>query len=74
MEGDIIEVTWGEEHYKVSDFNGYRVGPFKVTTRIQKGETADQAWDRANKILEDHSLSMFLAKRNGYMERYANRG
>jgi hypothetical protein len=74
MTGDTITVTWGEEHYQVTQYNGFRLGPFTVTVTVQPGETDEAAWARANTLLDKHVETMFIAKRNGYAERWANRG
>lgn len=73
MTGDTITVTWGEEHYQVTQYNGYRVGPFTITVTVQPNETDDAAIKRAWAILEQHAKDMFIAKRNGFAERWLAR-
>lgn len=74
MTGDQITVTWGEEHYQVTQYNGFRVGPFSVTVTVQLGESDDAAFKRGWDLLEKHAMKVFQAKRNGFAERWLNRG
>lgn len=73
MPEETITVTWGEEHYQVTKYNGFRVGPFTYTTSVRVGETPEQAIKRAWDTLDTHANKLFVAKRNGYAERWAVR-
>lgn len=53
-EGEVVEVTWGEENFSPVQYNGFRVGPFKVATRVRPGETIAQAMQRVHREIDQH--------------------
>jgi hypothetical protein len=46
-EGEEVSYTWGSETLCPVRYNACTVGPFTVTTRVRKGESAAQALARA---------------------------
>jgi hypothetical protein len=76
--GQSVEVTWGEELFQPLQFNTFRVGPFRATTVVRKGESVAQAMlrmhvemDRVAREIRDKKTEEYVAalkKIGGFVE------
>lgn len=69
MKADTITVTWGAEDFHPVKYNGFIVGPFTYTTTVRDGETPEQAFKRANDVINALAEKAFLKKQRGFVER-----
>ena len=65
-EGDEVSVTFGEETFSPVQYNSFRIGPFFYKTRVHKGETPEQAFDRANAYVTRMAQRAFKEKMETY--------
>ena len=68
--GDLVEVTWGEQSFQPIPFNGIRVGPFKVATRVRKGETVAQAVARVHREMSAAVRGSFREQLGSFLVEY----
>lgn len=67
-------MTWGEELFTPVSYNSFRIGPFTMTTKVQPGETHEQAFERAWKALAAMARAQYQQKRDGYLQRLRDVG
>lgn len=65
-EGDEVTVTFGEELFAPVQFNSFRIGPYTYKTKVHKGETPEQAFDRANAYVTRMAKKEFISKMETY--------
>lgn len=68
---EVVEVTWGEELFQPVQFNSFRVGPFKVTTRVRKGETIPGAIERVHREITAAAAKVHAEKAEAYLKSLA---
>ena len=74
MAQDIVTVTWAEQGFQPIQFNGFRFGPFTLSTVVQEGETPTQAMDRAYRYLNDFAKKRYAEVLADYIARLADTG
>jgi hypothetical protein len=52
-EGTLVEVTWGQETFQAFQYTACGVGPFRISTMVQKGETIAQAMIRLHEQMTE---------------------
>lgn len=67
--GDTVDATVGKETFYPIKFNGFDVGPVRVTTKVREGETGDDAFLRARGSAEAMFLAEFDLKLRDYFKR-----
>lgn len=67
--GDTVDATIGKETFYPIKFNGFDVGPIRVTTTVREGETGDDAFLRARGSAEAMFLAEFDLKLRDYFKR-----
>ncbi len=68
-EGDQITVVFGEEKVCPRQYHVLTLGPFTCTTTVKKGETREQAIERAEAFLRKHAQASYRTKLADYQLR-----
>lgn len=61
----------GDELFQPVQYNGMRVGPFKATTTVKKGETVAEATLRLHRELASAAQKIYEEKLAAYLENLA---
>jgi hypothetical protein len=69
MKPKLITVTWGEEHFSIERFSGFRVGPISITVEVDPNQSVEAAIEQAHTTAEAAGNKIFLAKRNAFHAR-----
>ena len=65
---EVVEVTWGEELFQPVQYNSFRVGPFKASTIVRKGETVAKAMLRLHVEMMGAAHKIHDAEAEKYVE------
>ena len=71
-EGQVVEVTWGEELFQPVQYNSFRVGPFKVATTVRRGETIGDAMLRVHRQIAATATALHDEKAKVYLRSLAD--
>jgi hypothetical protein len=69
--GERVEATWGEEYFQPAKFTGVKVGPFKASTIVRRGETVAEALVRLHREMEKAAQEIFDVKSAIYLHNLA---
>lgn len=67
-EGQTVEVTIGDKLFQPIQYNGFRVGPFKASTIVRKGETVAKAMLRLHVEMMGAAHKIHDAEAEKYVE------
>jgi hypothetical protein len=73
-EGDTIRVTWGPEKFAPVAYHTLDVGPFVFETRIRKGESEAEAFQRAWQFLDRMGRDAYAKQMPAFLERVKQAG
>lgn len=65
--GQVVEVVWGEEAFSPVQYNTFRVGPFKASTAVRRGETIGQACVRLHRELDEAARKVSIEKGRAFL-------
>jgi hypothetical protein len=66
---DSIEVVWGPQKFAPISFHSFDVGPLTMRTTIRKGETPEQAFERAYSFLASQGRRVYEQELKLFLER-----
>jgi GTP cyclohydrolase III len=69
MSDEYVEVTWGGETFTPISYHTFKVGPFTMRTKVQHGETPEQAMMRAWTALNNVARSTFQKEKAEFLNR-----
>lgn len=71
---DVITVTFPEQSFSPVQFHSCRLGPYYFRTTVKKGETPEQAMERAQKFVDAHARKQWPIVMKEYLERMRELG
>ncbi len=69
MVGDRVTVTFGAQKFSPVQYHVLDIGPFSMETTVQKGETDEQAMERAYRSLAETARQAFKREMPPFLER-----
>lgn len=72
--GDAVTITLGKETFFPEKYNGFDVGPLSATVRLRAGETLDELWLRAHRVLDVMFEAEFELKNRQWRPRLGEAG